>query len=97
MVHQGRGLLKGKVALVAGGAKNLGGLVSRMLASEGASVVVHYNSASSKKDAMETVQAIKNMGCECIDVQADFTKVQEVGRTFAEAKSKFGRIDVAVS
>ena len=40
--------INGKVALIAGGAKNLGGLIARDLAKHGAkAVVVHYNSASS--------------------------------------------------
>ncbi|MGO4339394.1 short-chain dehydrogenase, partial [Labrys sp. KB_33_2] len=36
--------IKGKVALIAGGAKNLGGLLARDLAAQGAkAVAVHYN------------------------------------------------------
>ena len=35
--------LNGKVVLIAGGAKNLGGLLSRNFASKGAKVAVHYN------------------------------------------------------
>ena len=36
--------IKGKVALIAGGAKNLGGLIARDLATQGArAVVIHYN------------------------------------------------------
>ena len=43
--------LKGKVAVIGAGAKNLGGLISRTLGAEGASVVVHYNSDSTKAAA----------------------------------------------
>src|SRR5436190_14162637 len=43
--------LKEKVVLVGGGAKNLGGLISRTFATDGARICVHYNSASTKKDA----------------------------------------------
>lgn len=59
--------LNGKVAIVAGGAKNLGGLISRALAAQGAKVVVHYNSAATKDAADETVVAIKKswIGCIC--------------------------------
>jgi hypothetical protein len=38
--------LSGKVAIIAGGAKNLGGLISRTLAAEGASIVVHYHASA---------------------------------------------------
>ena len=52
--------IEGKVVLIAGGAKNLGGLIATDLARHGASaVVVHYNSASSKADADRTVAAIE--------------------------------------
>lgn len=36
--------LNGKVVLIGGGAKNLGGLISRTFAADGAKVAVHFNS-----------------------------------------------------
>ena len=48
--------IHGKVALVAGGAKNLGGLISRDLADHGAkAIVIHYNSDETREDAEKTV------------------------------------------
>ncbi|MGB4487596.1 MAG: short-chain dehydrogenase, partial [Pseudomonas veronii] len=48
--------IKGKVVLIAGGAKNLGGLIARDMAAQGAkAVAIHYNSAASKVDADATV------------------------------------------
>ena len=41
--------IKGKTVLIAGGAKNLGGLLARDLAAHGArAVAIHYNSAASQ-------------------------------------------------
>lgn len=55
--------IKGKVVLIAGGAKNLGGLIARDLAAQGAAAVaVHYNSASSKAEADKTVAALQELG-----------------------------------
>jgi NAD(P)-dependent dehydrogenase (short-subunit alcohol dehydrogenase family) len=55
--------IKGKVALITGGAKNLGGLLARDLAQQGAkAVAIHYNSAATKKDAEATLTAIKAAG-----------------------------------
>ncbi len=90
-------LLAGKVALVAAGAKNLGGLISRELAQEGAKLVVHYNSDSSKKAADDTVAAIKALGTEAIAVQGDLTVVANVKKLFDEAEAKFGKVDIAVN
>ena len=48
--------IKGKTALIAGGGKNLGGLIARDLAAHGAkAVAVHYNSAATKAAADATV------------------------------------------
>lgn len=54
--------LKGKVVLIAGGAKNLGGLLSRNFAAKGAKVAVHYNSNSTKSEAEKTLADIKKAG-----------------------------------
>ena len=89
--------LKGKVALIGGGAKNLGGLISRTLAAEGARVVVHYNSAATKPAAEVTVAEIKNAGGDAFAIQGDFTKVAEVESVFATARKNFGGIDIAVN
>ncbi|HGL5238835.1 TPA: short-chain dehydrogenase, partial [Burkholderia multivorans] len=46
--------LADKVVLIAGGAKNLGGLIARDLASHGAkAVAIHYNSAATRAQADE--------------------------------------------
>ncbi|HBO81593.1 MAG TPA: short-chain dehydrogenase, partial [Cupriavidus sp.] len=51
--------IQGKVVLIAGGAKNLGGLIARDLASQGAkAVAIHYNSAATKPEAEATAAAI---------------------------------------
>ena len=89
--------LKGKVAFVGGGAKNLGGLISRQLAEMGAKVAVHYNSDSTKADADATVKAIRALGSDAFTIQADLTKPSEVTRVFDEAIKQFGGIDVAVN
>jgi len=89
--------LAGKVALVAGGAKNLGGLISSALAKQGAKIVVHCNSDSTKDAAAQTVAAIKQAGGDAFAIQGNFTRVADVERVFAEAKKQFGGIDIAVN
>lgn len=89
--------LNGKVVIVAGGAKNLGGLISRTFANDGAKVVVHYNSASTQKDADATVGAITAAGGEAIAVQGDLTRASNVSALFEQAIKRFGGVDVAVN
>lgn len=89
--------LNGKVALVSGGAKNLGGLISREFAASGMDIVVHYNSDATEKDAEKTVNAIKGLGRNAIAIQSDLTKATNVAALFQQAKDHFGGIDVAVN
>lgn len=89
--------LKGKVVLIAGGAKNLGGLISREVAKQGSDIVVHFNSDSTKQAAEETVKAVQDLGRKAIMVQCDLTKAENVKLLFEQAKKELGRIDVAVN
>jgi NAD(P)-dependent dehydrogenase (short-subunit alcohol dehydrogenase family) len=90
--------LNNKVALIAGGAKNLGGLIARDLAAHGAkAIAVHYNSAASKADADRTVAAIKNLGVDAHAWQADLTAAAAVEQLFSDAKARFGKIDIAIN
>ncbi|WP_083001067.1 SDR family oxidoreductase [Halomonas sp. GT] len=88
---------KNKVVLIAGGAKNLGGLLSREVAKEGAKVVVHYNSDATRADAEDTVNAVKGLGGDAYITQGDLTRPANVEALFLEAKNRFGGIDVAVN
>ena len=89
--------LNGKVTLVSGGAKNLGGLISRELAASGSDVVVHYNRDATEQDARTTVESIKGMGRDAIAIQSDLTKAANVSALFQQAKDHFGGIDVAIN
>lgn len=89
--------LKDKVVVIGGGAKNLGGLISRDLASAGARIAINFNSDGTRAAAEETVAAVKAAGTDAFALQGDLTRVAEVERLFAEAKSRFGRIDIAVN
>ncbi|ELW9530038.1 SDR family oxidoreductase [Burkholderia cenocepacia] len=90
--------IKGKTVLIAGGAKNLGGLIARDLAAHGAkAVAIHYNSASSKADAETTVAAIKAAGAEAVAFQADLTSAAAVEKLFADAVAAVGRPDIAIN
>jgi NAD(P)-dependent dehydrogenase (short-subunit alcohol dehydrogenase family) len=90
-------MLKGKVVVIGAGAKNLGGLLSRELARDGAKIVVHYNSDSTRPDAEATVRAVKDLGSEAFATQGDLTKPPNVTALFKQAKDRYGRIDIAVN
>ncbi|MDR3447771.1 MULTISPECIES: SDR family oxidoreductase [unclassified Dyella] len=90
--------IKGKVALIAGGAKNLGGLIARDLARQGAkAVVVHYNSPATEAAALETVAAIQAAGAKAAAFQANLTTAGAVEKLFADTVAAVGRPDIAIN
>lgn len=80
--------LKGKVAIVTGGARDIGREVSVQLAKEGAKVVINYY--SSEAEAAETKKLIEEAGGEAITVQGDMTKWNEVESMIAQTKKAYG-------
>lgn len=90
--------IRGKVALIAGGAKNLGGLIARDLAGHGArAVAVHYNSEASRAEADATVAAVRALGAEAVALQGDLTRAGAVEQLFADAVAAVGRPDIAIN
>ena len=88
--------LKDKVAIVSGGARDIGRAVSVKLAAEGAKVAVNY--FNSKEDADQTLSEIKAVGGEAILVAGDMTKQEDVDHLVAESTAAFGEnIDVLVN
>ena len=90
--------IKGKVVLIAGGAKNLGGLIARDLAGHGAkAVAIHYNSAASRADAEATVATVRKLGAKAVALQADLRSAAAMEKLFAEAIAAVGRPDIAIN
>lgn len=88
--------LKGKVAVVTGGARDLGRAVCLKLAKEGAKVCVNY--CHNAADAEKTLELIKAEGGEAIAVQGDMTKASDVKNLFTKAVETFGdKIDILVN
>ena len=88
--------LKGKVAIVTGGAKGIGGAVSECLAQEGANLVVCYRSEPERCEAfIEDLR--RRYGVTCVGVQGDLSSMETVTRIYDEAERAFGTIDILVN
>ncbi len=88
--------LKGKVAVVTGGARDIGRAVCFKLAKEGAKVVVNYFDSEADRDA--TMAAIKEVKGEAIAVYADVTKQSDIDNMVAKTKEAFGdHVDILVN
>ena len=85
-----------KVAIVAGGARDIGRAVSEKLAAEGAKVVVNYH--GSEQGARETVDGITKAGGVAVAVQGDMTVPADVAKVVQFAQEQYGSaIDVLVN
>ncbi|MFY0598898.1 MAG: glucose 1-dehydrogenase [Cyclobacteriaceae bacterium] len=88
--------LKGKVAVVTGGARDIGRAICVKLAEEGAKVVVNY--FNSEKDCDETLAAIRAIGGEAIGVRCDVSRLEDIDNMVAKTKESFGnRVDILVN
>ncbi|MBX3411449.1 MAG: glucose 1-dehydrogenase [Pirellulales bacterium] len=87
--------LQGKVAVVTGASKGIGAGIARLLAAEGASVVVNY--ASSKQGAEQVVADIEKSGGKAVAIQADVSKFTDIARLFSETKRHFDHVDILVN
>jgi 3-oxoacyl-[acyl-carrier protein] reductase len=80
--------LQNKIAVVTGGARDLGRAISLRLATEGARVVVNY--FDNEDDARETQRLIEAVGGAAIIVQGDMTRADDVRRLFDASVNAFG-------
>jgi len=87
--------LGGKVALVTGGARNIGRAIGRALAEGGAAVMVNAN--TSRADAEQTVAMIEAEGGRAAVHIADVTDEKAVKAMIDATVKKFGRIDLLVN
>lgn len=87
--------LTGKVAIVTGGARNIGRAIARSLASGGASVMV--NAKTSRDQAQETVAMIEKAGGKAAVHIADVTDPHAVAEMVEATVKRFGRIDALVN
>jgi 3-oxoacyl-[acyl-carrier protein] reductase len=86
--------LAGRVVIVTGGTRGIGLAIARLLAEDGASVVVSGRDAA-RLDA--AVKELESLGAPALGVPADATKREDADRLVEVTRERFGRIDVLVN
>jgi NAD(P)-dependent dehydrogenase (short-subunit alcohol dehydrogenase family) len=82
------GQLDGKIAIITGAAGGIGAATARLFAQRGAKVVV----ADLNRAAADNVAA--SIGSEAFAWEIDLAHEESIGRLFAAALDRFGRIDI---
>jgi 3-oxoacyl-[acyl-carrier protein] reductase len=84
-----------KVAVVTGSSRGIGAGIAKMLAAQGAKVVVNHR--SSPDEAREVAEAIKSARGEATVIQADVGHSDEAQRLIKESIDTYGQIDILVN
>ena len=84
--------LEGKTALVTGAARGLGREIALGLACYGASLVL-----ADAVEAQDTQKLVEDQGRQCIAVQTDISKEEQVENLTIKSEAAYGRVDILVN
>jgi 3-oxoacyl-[acyl-carrier protein] reductase len=87
--------LRGRVALVTGGTRGIGGAISRALAAAGASVAINYRERS--EEAKRLAIRLRETGAVVSAIAADVSKPDAVATMVEAVRSEFGAIDILIN
>src|SRR5215469_5405360 len=87
--------LTGQSALVTGGARRIGRAIALALAQAGADVTITYR--DSADDAVETVDAIEQLGRRGFAVECNVRSEESVRAAVAATVAEHGRLDILIN
>lgn len=86
--------LKGKTALITGGASGIGAEIVRLFAKEGADIAINYHSRASQAELL--AEECRKGGGRIITVKADVSEPEPVQAMVEEVLKAFGKVDILV-
>lgn len=87
--------IKGKTALITGGAVRIGKAITIGLAKAGANVVINYN--SNAEEAQKTAQEAEAFGVSAMIVQANIAELEQDQKMFQQIHEKMGLVDILIN
>ena len=88
-------MLKGKLALVTGGSRNIGRVVALKLAELGADIIINY--VLHRKDAEQTAKDIESLGVKATLIRANLAEPEKIDEMFDTIASTFGKLDILIN
>jgi len=88
-------LLKGKTALITGGARRLGRAIALKFAEAGADVAITFR--NSAREAQSTVVDLSGFGVRAVALRCDITDEKSVRETMKEVSHELGGLDILVN
>ena len=88
-------LVENKVILVTGSSRGIGRATAKLLAKNGARVIVNYK--DSKEKAKELVNELEDSGFSAVMFKADVSNEDEVKDLYDFVKGNYGRLDVLIN
>lgn len=89
-------MLKGKTALITGGARGIGAAITAALAAQGANVAVIYAGSQEKAEAL-CAQCAQDHGVQAQAYQCDVADFAAAKAVVAQVKKDFGTVDILVN
>jgi 3-oxoacyl-[acyl-carrier protein] reductase len=86
--------MKGRVAIVTGGASGIGRAISLRLAREGVSVIICDISIEKAK---LTAEELRVLGSEVLEIETDVSRASDVKHAVHETLRRFSRLDILVN
>lgn len=87
--------LQGKTALITGGSRGIGRVISLTLADKGCDLIINF--FRNRKQAEETAEEIREKGVKCHIIKANVGDLEKVEGMFNEIEAEFGGLDIFVS
>src|SRR2546421_12434843 len=90
-----KNLLRGRVAIVTGGARGIGRATVLRLAEAGADVVINY--ARNEEAAEEVARLARDFGVKALPLRADVSEVPQAAALVDRTVEEFGKVDLLVA
>jgi 3-oxoacyl-[acyl-carrier protein] reductase len=87
--------LKGKIAVVTGGARGIGNAICHTLAEHGADIII--NDVADADDSSIFIKEIENKGVKAHYIKADISKTAEAKRMIDAVVESMGQVDILVN